>query len=62
MPGLDGKHRKFIWSFTGAPVALVAVDDLGNLDLAQFTALLEACGKAAVTPVVVAANSVANAS
>ncbi len=62
LPGLDGKHRKFIWSFTGAPVALVAVDDLGNLDLAQFTALLEACGKAAVTPVVVAANSVANAS
>ncbi len=28
LPGFDGKLRKFIWSFTGAPVALVAVDDL----------------------------------
>src|SRR5688572_27208817 len=62
LPGLDGKHRKFIWSFTGAPVALVAVDDLANLDLGQFAALIEACGKAAVTPVVVAGNSMANAS
>jgi predicted 2-oxoglutarate/Fe(II)-dependent dioxygenase YbiX len=61
LPGLDGKHRKFIWSFTGAPVALVAVDDLANLDSVQFTGLLEACAKAAVMPVVVAGNAVATA-
>ena len=36
LPGLDGKLRKFIWSFTGDPVALLAVDDLANLDAAQF--------------------------
>jgi hypothetical protein len=36
LPGLDGKLRKFIWSFTGAPVVLVAVDDLVNLDGGQF--------------------------
>ena len=30
LPGLDGKLRKFIWSFTGEPVALLAVDDLAN--------------------------------
>ena len=34
LPGLDGKLRKFIWSFTGDPVALLAVDDLANLDAA----------------------------
>ena len=41
LPGLDGKLRKFIWSFTGEPVALVAVDDLANLDVAQFTDLID---------------------
>ena len=40
-PGLDGKLRKFIWSFTGAPVALVAVDDLANLDAGQFAGLID---------------------
>jgi predicted 2-oxoglutarate/Fe(II)-dependent dioxygenase YbiX len=61
LPGLDGKHRKFIWSFTGAPVALVAVDDLANLDGGQFAALIDACAKATVVPVVVAGNAVAAA-
>ena len=62
LPGLDGKHRKFIWSFTGAPVALVAVDDLANLDAGQFAGLIDACKSAAVVPVVVAGNAVAGAS
>ncbi len=61
LPGLDGKHRKFIWSFTGAPVALIAVDDLSNLDVGQFTALIDACAKAAVMPVVMAGNAMAAA-
>ena len=51
LPGLDGKLRKFIWSFTGAPVALVAVDDLANLDAGQFAGLIDACKSAAVVPV-----------
>ncbi len=61
LPGLDGKLRKFVWSFTGEPVVLLAVDDLGNLDAAQFPALLEACRSARVVPVVVAGNPVAAA-
>jgi len=61
LPGLDGKHRKFIWSFTGEPVALVAVDDLANLDAGQFAGLIEACKSAAVVPVVVAGNAVTGA-
>ena len=43
LPGLDGKLRKFIWSFTGDPVALLAVDDLANLDAGQFATLIDAC-------------------
>jgi hypothetical protein len=62
LPGLDGKHRKFIWSFTGAPVALLAVDDLANLDAGQFGGLIDACTSADVVPVVVAGNAVAGAS
>lgn len=62
LPGLDGKHRKFIWSFTGAPVALVAVDDLANLDVGQFAGLIDACTKCAVVPVVMAGSTVAAAS
>ena len=42
LPGLDGKLRKFIWSFTGDPVALLAVDDLAHLDAAQFEGLMAA--------------------
>ena len=61
LPGLDGKLRKFIWSFTGAPVALLAIDDLANLDTGQFAGLLDACTKTAVVPVVVAGNAVAAA-
>lgn len=59
LPSLDGKHRKFIWSFTGEPVVLVAVDDLANLDVGQFEGLVDACTKCAVAPVVVAGNAVA---
>ncbi len=58
---LDGKLRKFIWSFTGDPVALVAVDDLDHLDAGQFTALLSACKAASVVPVVIAGNTLAAA-
>ena len=61
LPGLDGKLRKFIWSFTGNPVALLAVDDLGHLDAHQFAALIAACETSSVTPVVVAGNTVAAA-
>ena len=61
LPGLDGKLRKFIWSFTGDPVALLAVDDLGNLDTAQFDTLIAACQASSVLPVVVAGNTVAAA-
>lgn len=61
LPGLDGKLRKFVWSFTGEPVALVAVDDLANLDAGQFSALIDACTKASAVPVVVAGNAVTGA-
>jgi hypothetical protein len=61
LPGLDGKLRKFIWSFTGAPVALVAADDLANLDAGQFASLADACSKSSVVPVVVAGNAVVTA-
>ncbi|CAN0362843.1 unnamed protein product, partial [Phaeothamnion confervicola] len=61
LPGLDGKLRKFIWSFTGDPVALLAADDLGNLDGEQFKALAGACKAAAATLVVVSGNAVAAA-
>lgn len=61
LPGLDGKLRKFIWSFTGDPVALLAVADLGNLDADQFGTLIAACKAASVTPVVVAGNKIAAA-
>jgi len=53
LPGLDSKLRKFIWSFTGEPVALVVVDDLRTLEAEPLSALLAAC-KAASTTVVVA--------
>jgi predicted 2-oxoglutarate/Fe(II)-dependent dioxygenase YbiX len=61
LPGLDGKLRKLIWSFTGNPVALLAVDDLGNLDGEQFKALAGACNAASAVLVVVAGNAVAAA-
>ena len=62
LPGLDGKLRKFVWSFNGDPVALLAVDDLANIDAAQYAALAAACTAASTTLVVVAGNAVAAAS
>jgi hypothetical protein len=41
---------------------LVAVDDLANLDVGQFSALIDACKTSSVVPVVVAGNAVAGAS
>jgi len=61
LPGLDGKLRKFIWSFTGEPVALIALDDLKTVDAEPFAALIAACTAASVVPVVVCANPVATA-
>jgi predicted 2-oxoglutarate/Fe(II)-dependent dioxygenase YbiX len=61
LPGLDGKLRKFIWSFTGKPVALIAIEDLRNIDAEPFKALLSACASARVTPVVVCGNAIAAA-
>src|ERR1700745_4301772 len=61
LPGLDGKLRKFIWSFTGEPVVLLAADDLNNLAAALVSALIAACGSAGAVPVVVAGNPVAAA-
>jgi predicted 2-oxoglutarate/Fe(II)-dependent dioxygenase YbiX len=61
LPGLDGKLRKFIWSFTGDPVVLLVTDDLGHIDAAQFAPLLAACKAASVVPVVVAGNPIAAA-
>jgi len=43
-------------------VALLAVDDLANLDTGQFANLIDACKRASVEPVVVAGNAVAGAS
>ena len=48
-------------TFTDGQVALLAVDDLGNLDAAQFDSLMTACKASSVLPVVVAGNAVAGA-
>jgi predicted 2-oxoglutarate/Fe(II)-dependent dioxygenase YbiX len=61
LPGLDGKLRKFIWSFTGRPVALVAVDDLKTLDTEQFAGLAARCKEAAVSLVVAVGSPIAAA-
>ena len=61
LPSLDGKLRKFIWSFTGQPVALIAIDDLKAVDAEPFQALLAACHAASTVPVVVCGNPVAAA-
>jgi predicted 2-oxoglutarate/Fe(II)-dependent dioxygenase YbiX len=61
LPSLDGKLRKFIWSFTGDPVALLAVDDLSLLDSEAFATLRMACQAASVTLVVVTGTPVAAA-
>ncbi|MFO1162987.1 MAG: 2OG-Fe(II) oxygenase [Reyranellaceae bacterium] len=61
LPGLDGKLRKFVWSFTGAPVCLLVTDTLATLEPAPFGAWLAACADAAVMPVVVAGDRVSDA-
>lgn len=61
LPGLDGKLRKFVWSFNGPPVLLLIVDDLGSLDEGQFKTLAAACRAASVALVVLAGNAVAPA-
>lgn len=61
LPGLDGKYRKFIWSFTGEPVTLLVVDDLRTLDAEPFASFRSACGKASTAHVVVCGNSIAQA-
>ncbi|WP_428664288.1 prolyl hydroxylase family protein [Reyranella sp.] len=62
LPGLDGKLRKFIWSFTGRAVALVAVDDLKTVDIEQFAAFAARCKDVRVDIVVAAGMPVAAAS
>jgi len=59
LPGLDGKLRKFVWSFTGKPVALVVADDLKTLDSEQYSAFAARCSEAGVGVVVAAATPVA---
>ena len=61
LPGLDGKLRKFVWSFVGDPVALLAVADLTALDPVQFAALRAACEQASTALLVVAGNEIARA-
>ena len=61
LPGLDGKLRKFVWSFTGDPVALLAVMDLSTVDAEQFASLRDACATASTKLVVVAGNPAAAA-
>lgn len=61
LPSLDGKYRKFIWSFTGEPVVLLVVDDLRGVDAEQFKRLTAACKAASTRLVVVCANAVAAA-
>jgi predicted 2-oxoglutarate/Fe(II)-dependent dioxygenase YbiX len=46
--------RKLIWSFTGRPVALIAVDDLKTLDPEQFTDFAARCAETKVALVVAA--------
>src|ERR1700712_3062359 len=62
LPGLDGKLRKFIWSFTGRAVALVAVDDLKTLDVEQFAAFANRCKQARIDSGVAAGTPVTAAS
>jgi predicted 2-oxoglutarate/Fe(II)-dependent dioxygenase YbiX len=60
LPGLDGKYRKFIWSFTGQPVALLVADELEAVDPDHFAALAAACKEASVTLVAVTATAAAS--
>jgi predicted 2-oxoglutarate/Fe(II)-dependent dioxygenase YbiX len=61
LPGLDSMLRKFVWSFTGRPVALLVVDDLATVDAGQFATLRQACAAAQVGLVTLAGTPVAAA-
>jgi predicted 2-oxoglutarate/Fe(II)-dependent dioxygenase YbiX len=61
LPGLDGKLRKFVWSFNGKPVALVVADDLKTLDVEQFAAFAGRCAEADVEIVVASMTPAASA-
>jgi predicted 2-oxoglutarate/Fe(II)-dependent dioxygenase YbiX len=61
LPGLDGKLRKVVWSFTGEPVALLAVEDLAIVDSEPFAAFASACEQARVFVLVVAGTALATA-
>lgn len=61
LPALDGKLHKLIWSFTGQPVVLLAVDDLGTLESAPFATLLARCREHQVTFVGITATAPAAA-
>ena len=61
LPGLDGKLRKLIWSFTGEPVALLVIDDLAASMASSLRPSLTCCKDAATTSVVVCGNAVAAA-
>ena len=62
LPGLDGKYRKFIWSFTGQPVALLIADDLATIDADPLGKLAVNCEAASVSLVVVTSTATAAAS
>lgn len=62
LPGLDGKLRKFVWSFTGKPVALVVADDLKTLDPEQFAHFAGRCSQAEVEILVATGTPVGSAS
>jgi predicted 2-oxoglutarate/Fe(II)-dependent dioxygenase YbiX len=61
LPGLDGKLRKLVWSFNGAPVALLVVDDLRTLDGEQLASLVTHCKDADTVLVVACGNTAATA-
>ncbi len=61
LAGLDGKLRKFVWSFTGAPVALVVADDLTTIDADHLAALATHCAEASVVLVVATGTPIAAA-
>jgi predicted 2-oxoglutarate/Fe(II)-dependent dioxygenase YbiX len=61
LPGLDGKLRKFVWSFTGVPVALLVTDDLTTIDAEHFGTLAARCRQASVILVVATGTAIAAA-
>jgi len=61
LPGLDGKLRKAVWSFTGVPVALFIVEDLSIVDPEAYARLVEACTQTSVFLLVVVGTAPAAA-